>query len=119
MILRFKNKWTMQIINLIERGKTLGGLPSRLDISVEEAVQLINEINSLRSQPDTQHSRYKFLQGDVDARLAFTGRELSTEEKFNLLTDWTSGKLSVTFDGVPIQILVEIDEKEHRNFVMG
>ncbi len=109
----------MQVINLIEKGKQLGGLPSRLDVSVDEALQIINEINSLRAENDTQHNRYRFMRNGVDARLAFTSRELTKEEKFELLTDWTSGRIVVTFDEVPIQILVEIDEKERRNFVIG
>lgn len=109
----------MQIINMMEKGRQLGGLPSRLDISVEEATQIINEINTLRSESDSQHNRYKFTNNEADARLAFTGRELSDSEKFNLLTEWTKGNVAVSFDGVPVQVLVEIPAKEQQHYIMG
>lgn len=106
MMIRFKNKNTAAIISMIEKGKSHGGLPLCIEISVEEGQSIIHEINSLRSIPDTQHLRYKFKRGVVDTRLSFIGKDLSRDERFELLTEWTEGKICITFDGIPLQIVI-------------
>lgn len=114
MQIRFKNKYTMAIIDMITKGKQLGGLPSHIEISPEEATALINEINFLRESKETQHQRYKFMAGIADARLSILGRELTKEEKLQLLADWTSGKMSITFDGVELRVVITIADKEKK-----
>lgn len=115
MQIRFKNKYTMAIIDMITKGKVLGGLPSHVEVSPEEATALIEEINSLREQKETQHQRYKFLAGTADARLTVLGRELTKEEKLNLLADWTAEKMTILFDGVSIRVVIvtDSDKKYH------
>jgi hypothetical protein len=106
MLIRFKNKNTAAIISMIEKGKSHGGLPSCIELTVEEAQSIIEEVNSLRSTKDTQHQRYLFAFNNADARLAFLSKELSDEEKFKLLTEWTEGKLTVSFDTIPLKIVI-------------
>lgn len=110
MLIRFKNKMTMAIIQMIKQGQTLGGLPSHIEISADEATHLIDEVNNLRELKDTQHQRYKFFAGPVDTRLTILGRELSREEKLQLLADWTSEKNTITFDGIPIRVVIVADK---------
>lgn len=110
MQIRFKNKYTMAIVDMIAKGKQLGGLPSHIEVSPEEATMLIDEINSLREQKETQHQRYKFLTGAADARLTMLGRELSKEEKLQLLADWTAEKMTILFDGVKIRVVIVADK---------
>ena len=110
MLIRFKNKMTMMIIQMISQGKNLGGLPSHVEISAEEATSIIDEINSLREQKETQHQRYKFSTGGIDARLSVLSRELTKEEKLQLLADWTAGKMTITFDGVQLKVVIVADK---------
>ena len=100
----------MQIINMIEQGQKLGGLPAHIELSPEEATLLIDEVNTLRSQKDTQHQRYNIQMGGIVARLKLIGRELSKEEKLQLLADWTSGKMTIAFDGVELRIVIVADK---------
>lgn len=113
MMIRFKNKMTAAIISMIEKGKAHGGLPSCIEMSVEEAQCIVDEVNSLRGVVDTQHNRYKFVRGSVDARLSFTSKELTPDERFQLLADWTEQLLSVTFDGIPLKIVIVEAEAGH------
>ncbi len=106
MLIRFKNKWTMQIISMISQGKKLGGLPSHIELSPEEATLIIDEINSLRKDKETQHQRYKFTTNGVDSRLMVLGRDLTKDEKLQLLADWTEGKLTITFDSVELRVII-------------
>jgi len=106
MMIRFKNKNTAAIISMIQKGKSHGGLPSVIEVSVDEAQSIIEEINSLRNTKDTQHSRYVFLFNNADARLSFLSRELTDDDKFKLLTDWTKKELVVKFDLIPIEIVI-------------
>jgi hypothetical protein len=110
MLIRFKNKMTMAIIQMINQGKQLGGLPSHVEISADEATLIVEEINALREQKETQHQRYKFLRGEADARLSVLSRELSKDEKLQLLADWTSEKLAITFDGVQLKVVIVADK---------
>jgi hypothetical protein len=100
----------MAIVDMITKGKTLGGLPSHVEVSPEEATNLIEEINSLRELKETQHQRYKFQTNGADARLTVLGRELSKEEKLQLLADWTKGTMTITFDGVPLRVVIVADK---------
>lgn len=106
MLIKFKNKMTMAIIDMITKGKAHGGLPSHIEISAEEATQIIDEINSLRSLKETQHNRYKFTTSGIDARLSLLSKELSKEEKLQILADWTAGKLTITFDSVVLSVVL-------------
>lgn len=107
MLIRFKNKNTAAIISMIEKGKSHGGLPSCIEVTVDEAQSIIDEINSLRDLKDTQHNRFKFSRGVVDSRLSFIGKDLSDDERFELLTDWTKQLIEVTFDGIPLKVTME------------
>jgi hypothetical protein len=110
---------TMAIISMIEKGKTHGGIPSVIEISVDEAQHLVQEINSLRGDSELQLERYRFkrlVQSFVDARLSFIAKELSDEEKFKILTEWTEGKIGVFFDGVPIRVVINVDANEGHVF---
>ncbi len=106
MLIRFKNKNTAAIISMIEKGKSHGGIPSCIEVSVDEAQSIIHEINSLRNVSDTQHLRYKFARNGVDSRLSLFSRELSDDERFELLTEWTKGTFKVEFDGIPLNVVM-------------
>lgn len=110
MLIRFKNKMTMALIQMINQGKQLGGIPSCILVSSDEASQIIDEINSLREQKETQHERYKFQHGSADARLTVLARELSKDEKRHLLDDWAEGKLTITFDDIILNVVI-LEEK--------
>lgn len=106
----------MAIIQMISQGKSLSGLPSHIEVSPEEATQLIEEINSQREQKETQHHRYKFLSGVVDLRLSVLGRELSKDEKLHLLADWTAERMSITFDGITIKVVIVTNNDKHYHY---
>lgn len=110
MLIRFKNKMTAAIISMIEKGKSHGGLPSCIEISVDEAQSIINEINSLRNELGTQHGYYKITRNGVDARLSLTAKDLTDAERFQFLTEMTEGKIKLVFDGVPLNIVIVADK---------
>jgi len=105
---------TAAIISMIEKGKSHGGLPSAIELTVEEAQHIITEINSLRGIAETHHNRFKFKrEGGVDARLSFLSRELAEEEQFELLKEWTEQKIEVSFDNIPLKIVIHEEQHGH------
>lgn len=113
MLIKFKNKYTMMLISMLDKGKALGGMPDVIELSVDEAIMIVNEINALRAeQHSAQLHLYKFTtDGNIDARMMFN-KDLNDQEKFDIVTNWTKGRLTVAFDGVPLRIIIVADENK-------
>ena len=107
---------TMSLNQMFEQGKKAGGIPLQVELSVEEAQSIIEEVNSLRKTNAAlaKLTQYKFLMADLttDARLSFTSRDLDDAEKFKLLTQWTEGKICVSYLDIPLYIVLIADKNK-------
>lgn len=95
---------------MLEQGKSHGGIPDCIELSPDEAMMLIDEINAVSSDHDAQLHRYKFVtDNDIDARLSFRSNRLTDEQKLNIVADWTKRRMNVSFDGVPLRVIIVAD----------
>lgn len=108
MLLRFENKYAVSLHQLIEKAEKIGGIPSRIEISMCEAMEIIEEINRIRIPcTDNLHNGFTYKQGNSDARLLFIGKHLTVDDMKKLAGAWERGELSVSYEDVPIRIVIK------------
>lgn len=109
-----ENKYEVSLRELVRVAKDKGGIPSRITVDLKEALGIIEELK-LASESNRIMNRNGFCIKLPDITTTQTGNVSTVNtfrvETFNtlgipeLISQWTEGKMSITFDGVPLQIV--------------
>jgi hypothetical protein len=114
MLLKFTNKMTMALQQMLEQGKRAGGVPSVIEINTNEAFDILKEIclipNNLVLGYTIQNSKDKISQ-----RLLLNQKAVSDNLIADYVVMWETGEWSVQFSNTPIKIVKSTLQKQQLN----
>lgn len=100
MLIKFKNKMTMSLTKMIEDGNRLGGMPSHIEVSPNEAKEIFNELRKLNPANYTITSKES-----VSCKLLLQVKELSDFELTGYLAKWKEGEWKVEYKKIPVYVI--------------
>lgn len=101
MLIKFKNKMTMAVMKMIDDGKRLNGIPSHIEVSPNEAVEVFNEIKRLNPPGYVITSKE-----GASCKLLLTANDVKEVDLLSYVTKWKNGEWKVEFSKI---VLIVID----------
>lgn len=104
MLLKFTNKMTMALLQMLEQGKRAGGVPSIIEINTQEAFDILKEICTV---PNNLVSGYTIvnLKDKTNQRLMLTEKAIVDNLLSKYVTKWETGEWWVEFNKVPLIVV--------------
>jgi hypothetical protein len=100
MLIKFKNKMTMALNKMIEDGKRLGGMPSHIEVSPNEAIELFSEIRRLSPPGFVITSKE-----GASCKLLLIAKDLTEFEMAGYLSKWKQGEWKVEFSKITVVVI--------------
>lgn len=108
MLIKFKNKMTMALTKMIEDGKRLGGIPSHVEISPNESVELFNEIRKMNPPGYIITSKE-----GASCKLFLQVKDLTQTEMQDYLNKWKEGQWVVEYNKVSVVVVEPTPQTMH------
>ena len=103
MLLKMKNGSTLGLRNLVEKAQAAGGEVKHIELSSQEAFDLLREINSNKEV----RKHYSYDEDDNANHLGFRlSGNLDTEDFTKIANEWHKRKIGIRFDNHPLYIVV-------------
>lgn len=112
MLIKFRNKMTMGLKKMIDDGARLGGLPSTIEVSPREALEIFREIHSLTPTPIGYVLTSK---EGASLKLLFSAKEISDIDMMEYVNNWKDGDWKVEFQKIPVIIINPPPISQHLN----
>lgn len=115
MLMKLKNKMTLTLTQLVKKTEKEGGIPSLVEMSIQEGAQLVRELNRMRSDSSIKKRYTVRTQKDElqDARFALFRKEgIDNTEVESFLRSWHEGSHTVEFDGIPLILVIPKKQAE-------
>ncbi len=110
MIIKFKNKMVMSLKKMIDDGMRMGGLPSHIEVSPQEALDIFTEINVLSPPPQG----YTITQKDgTSARLLLNAKSISQADMQMYIQNWKANEWKVEYNKISIFIVNPTPQTVH------
>lgn len=108
MLMKLQNKMTLSLKQLVKKTKKEGGVPSVVELDIQEASQLLDEINRMRTTEEVRNS-YTIKTEKEDAEngrlILYRKGGIGRERRNNFLRAWHEGTYSIYFDEIPLKIV--------------
>jgi len=116
VLLKLKNGSYLSLRNLIEKATAAGGEVKHIELTSQEAFDLLREINSNRDI----RKHYSYDEDDNDYRLGFRlNGNLNSEDFTKIANEWHKQKIGIRFDKVPLYIVVPPPAKKEEPSTEG
>jgi hypothetical protein len=106
--MHIKNKFEVSFKELISATKQKGGVPDHIDVSPQEAWDILREIHRFgRNSPFSISSccgHQTSKQFEVASRLVNKSEPIEREEALNLINSWIRGEYQVHLNDIPIDV---------------
>lgn len=109
--MHIKNKFEVSFKELITATKQKGGVPDHIDVTPQEAWDILREIHRFGRKSPFSISGYcghqTSKQFEVAARLVNKTEPIERAEALNLINSWMRGEYQVHLNGIPIDVKPE------------
>lgn len=109
MLLKLKNKMTVALEKMLQQSEKLGGVPEKIEITIEEAGEIIEEIKMLKNSDDKVYNGFSIVKHEIknddgDEQQLTEARLLHTHETSEIVQWWDNGYYQINYRGVPLVI---------------
>lgn len=113
MLIRFKNKMILGLQSMVDQANKIGGIPSHIEISTDEAKNLIEELSYVLKEVPSSLASFRFvIREQIITFDRLRNQFLKTED---LVSHWRDKSLLVSFMRIDL-IIVDVttdNEKYH------
>lgn len=105
--MHIKNKYEVSLNELIDATKKKGGIPKHVDVSPQEAWDILREIALFgKSSPFVIGGQYQLASSvfEIKSRLLNKKEAIELEEAKELVSKWMRGEFTVYFNDLPIHV---------------
>lgn len=106
--MHIKNKYEVSLKELIQQTRQKGGVPERIDISPQEAWDILREIHRFgRNSPfsiGSKHGHTTSTQFELSSRLVNNSNPIAREEATQLIKQWMQGEFEIFFNDIPLTV---------------
>lgn len=107
MLIKFKNKMTMALTRMIDEGTRLGGQPSHIEISPNEAIELFKEIHTLNPAGYTITTKE-----GTSCRLLLYAKHADNDIQ-TYVDNWKSGEWTVEYKKISVIVVIPTPQTVH------
>lgn len=109
MLLKLKNGSTLALRNLVDKAQVAGGEVKHIELSSQEAFDLLREINSNKDI----RKHYSYDEDDNANHMGFRlSGNLDAEDFTKIANEWHRRKIGIRFDNHSLYIVVpQVEEK--------
>ena len=109
MLLKLKNGSTLALRNLIDKAQAAGGEVKHIELSSQEAFDLLREINGNKEI----RKHYSYIEDDTTNHMGFRlSGKADSEEITKIANEWHQRKIGIEFDDVSLYIVIPPPVKE-------